>query len=711
LGLALLLHHKIATPDLALAAARVGLLAAAAFEVAWVSAAIEDAAQRRARQDLIAREVKSREDESGELLAFSQALAQSEGPAEIAEATLRHLRRHFEVHAHALALESDGEVLGVWEERGRLESDHAAERRERLQQALSEAGNRATLLRLDARSLDAQAVPVETDVATWVAAPVRAGAQVLGVLVVCDPHRGAIPPQRIGILTDLARLAGEALARVGRSRSEETRRTGMLLRQMREGVLLLGPDGQALLANPAARDALALAREDSALPERLGEVPLAELARTPPGVARHFRVQVARGEAARPLELAGTAVGLLEGRKRVGTLITLRDVTEEELARRRLVQAEKMNLVGQTLAGVAHELNNPLAALVGYADLLKHATLPEAVQRPVQQMREQALRATRIVRNLLNFARRRNPQRVAVQLGDLIYGTVELFAYEARMHEVALDVDIDPALPTLLADPHALQQVLVNLVQNGIHALTHSERKPRRITIGAHESNESIVVSVTDNGPGVPPPLVGRIFEPFFTTKSAGHGTGLGLALARAVAREHGGDLSLDSERREGAAFLLKLPMRQGKLPLSDVDTEGDEDLRVPASVLVVDDEASVRESLVAQLGHMGSRVESAGDAQEAQRMLAMGGYDAVLLDVRMPGASGLDLHRALQTRNPEQARRVVFMTGDIVNDDVLTHLQRTGNPYLEKPFTTDELKKALRRAGPPRTPQSASTR
>jgi len=706
LGLALLLHHQISSPDLVLVAARLGLLAAAAFEVAWVSGAIDGDMRRGATQELVARELKRRETESGELLSFSQALAQSDGPAEVAEATLRHVRRHFEVRAHALALESEGEVLGVWEERGRLEADHASERRERLQQALSEAGSRGTLTRLDTRSLEAHEVPVETEIATWVSVPIRSGTQTLGVLVLCDPRRGAIPPQRIGLLTDLARCAGEALARIGRSRSEETRRTGMLLRQMREGVLLLGPDGQALLANPAARDALSLTREGQALPEHLGEVPLAELSRTPPGVARHFRVQVARGETARPLELAGTAVGILEGRKRVGTLITLRDVTEEELARRRLVQSEKMNLVGQTLAGVAHELNNPLAALVGYADLLKHAAVPEAIARPVQQMREQAIRATRIVRNLLNFARRRNPQRVSVQIKDLICGTVELFAYEARMNEVTLDMDMGAVLPTLLADPTALQQVLVNLVQNAIHALSHSERKPRKVTIRAHMVAEAVVVSVSDNGPGVPAPLAARVFEPFFTTKSAGHGTGLGLAVSRAVAREHGGELSLDMERREGASFVLRLPVRQAPLSPSESGTPDGEEAPLPGSVLVVDDEASVRESLVAQIGHLGSRVESAGDAQEAQRMLSMGAYDVVLLDVRMPGASGLELHQTLLSRNPEQAHRVVFMTGDLVNDDVLAQLRSTGNPYLEKPFTIDELRQALRRTPPPTGPR-----
>jgi CheY-like chemotaxis protein len=154
----------------------------------------------------------------------------------------------------------------------------------------------------------------------------------------------------------------------------------------------------------------------------------------------------------------------------------------------------------------------------------------------------------------------------------------------------------------------------------------------------------------------------------------------------------------LEPDAGEGARFTLRLPLR---IPGAARGVEGrdGEEARAPGSVLVVDDEASVRESLVAQLGHLGSRVESAADLAEAQRLLANGAYDAVLLDVRMPGGSGLDLHRALEARNARLARRVVFMTGDFVNDERLNELRETGNEILEKPFTIDELSAALCRA------------
>jgi CheY-like chemotaxis protein len=208
---------------------------------------------------------------------------------------------------------------------------------------------------------------------------------------------------------------------------------------------------------------------------------------------------------------------------------------------------------------------------------------------------------------------------------------------------------------------------------------------------------------VADDGPGIAPAARARLFEAFFTTKGPDEGTGLGLAISRGIAREHMGDLVCEdrADGKTGAQFILRLPVSDHPIappPADRVIPEG-----VPARVLVVDDEAAVRDALVTQLGRLGAHVDSAGTPAEAERLLGSGStYDAVLMDVRLPGRSGLEVHRALREVNPELAGRVVFMTGDLVNDDVIRTVKATGNPLLEKPFTTDELRLALSRTHEP---------
>ncbi|MDA1194815.1 MAG: ATP-binding protein [Planctomycetota bacterium] len=681
--------------------AQIALVAAVTVQIVLTIGAMRERANEKEMTRLVEREIKSREAAANELVSFTQALADSSSLEDIANAVLRHLRCHTNLSVRAVVLESEGDDIAVWEEAGRLGIEHVERRRVRLQESLSRSGSSFVVPRLQCHSTGMSDVPLAAEYRTAVDIPVRAGDRTAGVLFLADPQHGALPPDRISVLVDIARRTSEAIRRLEKIRDHENRRTALLLRQMREGVLLLGRDGQVLLANPSARRALegCATVEDEARPDHppaLGELTLAELADTPPGVSRRFRASFPDQGRETPVQLACTAICVLDRGRRIGTLVTLTDVTEEELARNRIVQAEKMTLVGQTLAGVAHELNNPLAALIGYADLLGAQPLDAAIEKPIQQMREQAHRATRIVRNLLNFARRRNPERTPILVTELIGATVELFAYEARMGGVEMKVEIPDVLPRVLADKHALQQVLVNLVQNALHAL-ESWSGSRVLTIRVIEEENCIVVAVSDTGPGVPKELRSRVFESFFTTKGSSKGTGLGLALSRGIARDHGGDLILASGHGGGACFSMRLPRHVAGRGAMHVAAGGsDVEYPIPERVLVVDDEPSVRETLVAQLGAMGARVDSAGNVPEALRLATTNRYDAIITDIRMPGSTGLDLHRELQQSNPLGADRVVFITGDFVNDELLRQALDTGRLLLEKPFTMRELAAAL---------------
>jgi two-component system, NtrC family, sensor kinase len=420
----------------------------------------------------------------------------------------------------------------------------------------------------------------------------------------------------------------------------------------------------------------------------------AELAAIPAGSVRRSTVAAPGHDEHGDQRYAVAAVGVIDAGARLGTLVTVTDVTEEERARERLMQAEKLSVVGQTLASVAHELNNPLAAIVGYSDLLADTQVPPEVEKILTRIREQATRTSRIVKNLLSVARRRGPERALLSLNDVVQSVIDLFTYDARLSNITIASELSLDLPHVLADRSALQQVLVNLVQNAVHA--QRSRGHGSVTVRTRTEGSFAALSVIDDGPGVPIENRARIFEPFFTTKGPNEGTGLGLAISRGIARDHGGELLLQDHEdgpQAGAVFTMRIPLVEGDA----VDPASGQALLpegVNARVLVVDDESPVRESLTAQLRRLGAYVDAAATPLEAARLLDKPeGYDAVLMDLRLPGQSGLDLHRALRARNPRLAKKVVFMTGDLVNSELLSAVRETGNPLLEKPFTAIELR------------------
>ncbi len=675
---------------------RLMLVGLAAFECGFVTSRIDAEASRRRTAENLDRELHARDAIAKEMAAFTATSGSVGSLSELGNALILHLRKHFPTSMRGLALEDGNGSVAIWEEAAAIDAPQAEKRRARLQDALREVGSNILLERLEARGLGGPTAPSRGErLQTTIAVPVHGAGHVAGVLFLADTRRETVGSDRIGALAELARATGDALRRFERARDEQTRRTSILLGQMREGILLVGPDGGVALHNPAGREMLRCLGVAPAGPFSLGEIPPAELATVPAGTVRRTNVSVTAPDG-RTLRYAVAAMGVVDGGARLGTLVTLTDVTDEERGRRRLLQAEKMSFVGQTLASVAHELNNPLAAIVAYADLLAEATVPPDVGQLLQRIREQATRTSRIVKNLLSVARRRGPERTRASLNEIATSVVELFAYDARLSNVQIAPLLDPDLPPLFVDRHSIQQIVVNLVQNALHSL-RSRKQAGTIEIETSWKGNVARLVVRDDGPGVPAEARGRLFEAFFTTKGPDEGTGLGLAISRGIAREHGGDLILEDrgDGRPGAQFNLRLPLADRE-PVVDTTPPTHVPEGVPAHILVVDDEAAVRDSLVAQLSRLGAGVDAAPGIEEAYAHLGKTAYDVLLVDVRLHGRSGLEIHRDLRQAQSPLAERIVFMTGDLVNDDVVKAVRATGRPLLEKPFTGEELRRAL---------------
>jgi len=374
--------------------------------------------------------------------------------------------------------------------------------------------------------------------------------------------------------------------------------------------------------------------------------------------------------------------------------------TLEEQVRRRtkdLLQAEKLAAMGQLLAGVAHELNNPLAVVIGQADLLHGAAGDGPTAARAEKIMRAADRCGRIVKNFLALARQQPMEREPTSLNRVVQEAVELLAYPLRVDDVEVRLDLAPALPPIWADPHQLHQVIVNLVSNA-HQAMRATPAGRRVTLATRlgPGPGQVRMEIADTGPGIPSEIRARIFEPFFTTKPPGQGTGLGLSLCAGIVEGHGGRIRLRSQPGEGAAFQIELPIDPRREPRPIAVGPASLVLIRGKRVLVVDDEPEVAELLEETLCLDGHHVEIAADGQGALDKLRDGAYDLILSDLKMPGLSGPDFYRELRRLHPELDQRVVFVTGDALSGEVAEFLDETGVPTLHKPFSLEDLRRIV---------------
>jgi two-component system NtrC family sensor kinase len=368
----------------------------------------------------------------------------------------------------------------------------------------------------------------------------------------------------------------------------------------------------------------------------------------------------------------------------------IRDATAEKLLQQQLIQAEKMAAIGQLVSGVAHELNNPLASISAFAQLLlAEKGLSEEQRHSADVVRAEAKRASRIVNNLLTFARQHKTEKVAADINNVLHDTLELRTYELNVRGIHIVCDFDERTPPVtMLDVNQLQQVVLNLITNAEQAMGEVDRSRHRLTIRTRTMADVVRVEVEDTGSGIPEDAMHQIFNPFFTTKPTGKGTGLGLSISLGIVSEHGGKIWAENVAG-GAKFTVELPRVDcgERMPLTLVPSmpvTQNESLRI----LVADDEESLRVALERFLSSEGHSVVAVGSGSEAiWRAEGDELFDVLLIDLRMPDVSGQQLFERWRRERRELSDRVVFITGDIVSADLQVFLHATGRPYISKPF------------------------
>ncbi len=377
-------------------------------------------------------------------------------------------------------------------------------------------------------------------------------------------------------------------------------------------------------------------------------------------------------------------------------VLVFEDQTETRALQDQLIQSEKLSAIGQLIAGVAHDLNNPLASVIGFADFLAEdgSGAPPQLQEPLRIIRQEAERAAHIVRNLLHFARKHEGRRRAQPVGPILDATLLLLRNEFTAHKVEVVLDAEDDLPPVPVDANRIQQVVVNLLNNAVQAIG-GRGTGGRVRVTATHWLDGIAVTVEDDGPGIPEEVAPRIFEPFFTTKAEGDGTGLGLSICHGIVTEHGGRITYGPRTGGGAVFRVELP--GGGPPAERLTPPTTDTGRL--RILVVDDEPHILHYMLATLEAWGHRVTVTADGRDALGRAMAERFDVIISDLRMAEVSGLDLYQQLARDRPDLARRVVFATGDTVRGDTLAFLESAGRPVLQKPFTLAELRAALGQA------------
>jgi two-component system NtrC family sensor kinase len=487
------------------------------------------------------------------------------------------------------------------------------------------------------------------------------------------------------------------LDRILTAREAEADRFRTILDSMPQAVLLADDELRLLQSNPAARRLLDKQKPASAeslgeFVRRLGLSDAVEQVRG--GGAACADVEVTLDE--QVFLVTVSPLSAEPGSERLVLVIT--EVTERRRMQRRLAQSERMSSLGQMISGVAHELNNPLASILGYSQLIGVGSGDEQLTKRVDVLQTEARRCQRIVQNLLSFARQHEPERRPLSLNEVVRSVLALMGYQLKVNGIQVETELDAELPALTGDAHQLQQVLVNLLSNAQQAI-RSQSESGAVAIRTRAGDDgAIVLEVIDSGPGIPEATRHKIFDPFFTTKPEGEGTGLGLSLSYGIVTGHGGSIEAPPSEGKGARFVITIPHAASPEAGAERRDEPARSPRVPAArILVVEDETALAGMICDVLAADGHRTQVARDGREALELLESESVDLIISDIKMPRLGGKGLFRELQRSHPALASRVLLTTGDTVGAETEQFVAGNGLPLLLKPFDVERLRRAVR--------------
>jgi two-component system NtrC family sensor kinase len=360
-----------------------------------------------------------------------------------------------------------------------------------------------------------------------------------------------------------------------------------------------------------------------------------------------------------------------------------------------LLQSEKMSAVGQLISGVAHELNNPLTAILGYAQLLESEGLEDRAQDYVRKLFKQAQRTHRVVQNLLSFARQRKSQKEDVDLRRVLDETLTLREYDLKTNNIVIECEMAANTPKATADPHQMEQVFLNIINNALDAMM--EKGPGgKLKVEVFEKDNFVCVEFHDNGPGIQDPK--RIFDPFYTTKSIGKGTGLGLSICYGIVKEHGGDIVARNRKEGGATLEVRVPVASQSVTRSETPPpEPKHELAIEGRMLVAEEEESILEFERDVLVGAGAEVTIVKRSEEIKDRLLIDAFDAVIMNGRSNGSHPQEIYTWLAEKRPGLEHKVLFTFSSILDAETRAFLENNKIPFLVKPFEVADLIVAAR--------------